>query len=189
MTKEKVQKWNEKFIEWDNFDENGCTWIAVGNTFPIKDELKKAGAKFNKELGWHFKEETTEFKVVPVMVYDVVEKLTDGRYTYKETVYDYIKSIQDKYVEHTNSNWVGTVGQMLNAFVTLKDVHQFNGAFGLTNVFTFKDEFDNSIVWITASAVNLKIGTSYSLRGTIKAHNEFRGDKQTMVSRCKCMEV
>ena len=52
MTKlERINIWNENFHKWNAFDQNDFTWIVLGDTYSIKDELKKQGAKFGRELG------------------------------------------------------------------------------------------------------------------------------------------
>ena len=51
-TKERIEKWNKNFKSYNAFDEDLNTWLVMGNTYAIKDELKKKGAKFSRELGW-----------------------------------------------------------------------------------------------------------------------------------------
>ena len=55
--KKHIIKENEKFYKENAFDENGYTYIVLGNTYPIKEQLKQQGAKYSTELGWHFVEE------------------------------------------------------------------------------------------------------------------------------------
>lgn len=181
---ERVKKWNENFFKWNNFSDAGYSWVAIGDTFKIKEELKSAGAKFNRELGWHFRSEPSEFKTVRITLDDVTRKDCDGRIKYKEDAYDFINELKMQFIEPTNSEWVGEIGQKITIIGVLKDVHQFQSAFGLTNVFSFDDEDENTIVWMTTKHVPIEIGMHCELSGKIKAHNTFRGDKQTLLSRC-----
>ena len=185
MTKEKRDKWNENFYKWYNFNNDGDTYVAVGDTYSIKDELKKSGAKFSRELGWSFKEDPVKFKTIKIHIDSVAHKSDRGIYHFNDDVEDFMKKIQEQFIEPTNSEWVGEIGEKLITWVILKDTHQFQGTFGLTTIYTFKDEDDNSIIWMTTKNVPIEIGDHCELKGTVKAHNIFRGDKQTLLSRCQ----
>ena len=183
-----IEKWNENFRRIHNFSEDNKTWIAVGDTYAIKDELKKAGAKFSRELGWHFNFCTTEFTVVELSVENLV-KDPHGKYHLKENVQEIVKSINDKYIVPTNSNWVGEIGKRETFYVMLSDCRRYASVFGDSTILTFKDENENSIVWFCSAGWKPEIGAEYRLRGTVKAHNEFRGDKQTIVNRCELTKL
>lgn len=184
MTKEGIKKWNENFYKWYNINENGYTYVAVGDTYSIKEELKKAGAKFSKELGWTFKEEPTGFKTVKIDLDLIAHKSDRGIYHLDDGIEKMMKKFHEKYIEPTSSEWVGNIGDKITIWGKLKDKHQFQGTFGLTTVYTFSDEKENSIVWMTTKNTSINIGDEYMIRGTVKAHNTFRGDKQTLLSRC-----
>ena len=123
MTKlERIKVWNENFHKWNAFDQNDFTWIVLGDTYSIKDELKKQGAKFSRELGWHFDHEESGYDLYKIRITEVAEKNFDGKYFFKEDVESYINKIR-KANEHfipTNSNWIGEVGKkILKAFKEL----------------------------------------------------------------------
>ena len=186
MTKEKIKKWNDNFFKWYNINEDGDTFIAVGDTYSIKDDLKKAGAKFNKELGWSFKEDPVKFKTIKVNVDSIAHKSNGGIYHLNDNINEMMKEFHEKFIEPTNSEWVGTVGEKIRTWGILKNIHQFQGTFGLTTVYTFSDEEENSIVWMTTKNMSIEVGDLCEIKGTVKAHNIFRGDKQTLLTRCQC---
>lgn len=186
MTKEeRIKNWNENFKRWNAFNDNLETFIVIGNTFDIKDELKKKGAKFSPELGWHFDHEEPGYVLEKITYDEVGKNMPDGKLIIDyENAPNVIKKIQEKYLEPTNSEWVGEVGEKRSFWVELKNIHSFQGTFGYTDVLTFEDEDENTIVWLTGHRSDLKVGEHYLLKGTIKAHRIFREDKQTVVSRC-----
>ena len=53
----------------------------------------------------------------------------------------------------------------------------------MSTIFTF-DYNGNSLVWITTSDKNIHIGDTILLTGTIKDYKEYKGIKQTYLSRC-----
>ena len=189
MTKEKIKTWNDNFYKWYNINENGYTYIAVGDTYSIREDLKKAGAKFSKELGWTFKEDPVKFKTVKVDLDSIAHKSDIGIYHFNEDTSEVIKDLQKMFIEPTNSEWVGNIGDKITVWGKLKDKHQFQGTFGLTTVYTFSDEKENSIVWMTTKNISINIGDEYMIKGTVKAHNIFRGDKQTLLSRCSYEKI
>ena len=52
----------------------------------------------------------------------------------------------------------------------------------------FVDEKGNIYTWFSSS-VELKQGEKYLLNGTIKGHDTYNGMKQTVLTRCKCVET
>jgi hypothetical protein len=83
-----------------------------------------------------------------------------------------------------NSQYVGEVGARMILRLRVNRIHTFYTEFGTTNLHVMSDESDNVFVW-KASSAPLKEGETYLLKGTVKAHNERNGVKQTMLSRCE----
>jgi hypothetical protein len=91
------------------------------------------------------------------------------------------------------SEHVGTVGEV-RSFALLLDKHfSFESAWGWVDRFLFRDENDNVVTW-KASGDSSVIGAAkgesdmvegkrYILTGTIKAHDEYKGTKQTVLTR------
>jgi hypothetical protein len=89
------------------------------------------------------------------------------------------------------SEYVGTVKQRVTKTVTLSFVTGWDTAFGYTTLLKFVTDAGEVLVW-KASRTNLgrfDMGKRYLLTGTVKAHTEYRGVKQTQVLRCKLVEV
>lgn len=186
MTKEeRIRNWNENFKKWNAFNDNLETFLVMGNTFDIKEELKKKGAKFSPELGWHFDHEEPGYILEKVTYNEVGKNTPDGKLILDyENAPKLVKKLQEKYLEPTSSEWVGEIGEKRSFYTKLKNIHSFQGAFGYTDALTFEDEDGNTIVWFTSHGKPFEIGNEYYLRGTIKAHRIFREDKQTVINRC-----
>lgn len=78
-----------------------------------------------------------------------------------------------------------------DAPVTLDFVAGYETMYGYTTVLKFKTADGACLVW-KASSTNLgrkDIGKTFTLAGTIKAHEEYKGQKQTILSRCTVSEV
>jgi len=58
------------------------------------------------------------------------------------------------------------------------------GGYEMLKIHNFEDEAGNVYVWKTTSQ-SLAEGAEYLMDGTVKAHNEFNGTPQTILTRCK----
>lgn len=84
------------------------------------------------------------------------------------------------------SEFQGLVGAKLECNVTLTGV--FDGEFSVRH--TFVDDAGNNYVWFaTSENLGRYRGRKLRIKGTVKAHNEFRGVKQTLINRVKVIEV
>lgn len=52
-------------------------------------------------------------------------------------------------------------------------------------VHTFKDADGNVFTWKTQKGVCLNYGENVNVKGTVKAHSEYKDEKQTELTRCK----
>ncbi len=87
------------------------------------------------------------------------------------------------------SVFVGTVGEKLcltGVLCTL--VRPIDSRYGVTYLHRFVTAEGNSLTWF-ASSTELKEGKHYNLKGTVKAHEVYRGEKQTLLTRCKVEEL
>lgn len=83
---------------------------------------------------------------------------------------------------------VGSVGvRMRNVSVTVDKVLAFPGRFygeGTRYLLSFRDDAGNALTWWTSSSYNAERGDRFTLTGTVKAHETYRDEPQTVLSRC-----
>lgn len=88
------------------------------------------------------------------------------------------------------SDWIGTVGERIEcdaAELISTRVLPDNG-FGESTIYKFALASGPVLTWITGGAGlprEAKLGDKFKLRGTVKAHKEFRDVKETQLARCK----
>ena len=190
MTKhERRELWNDNFRKWNGFNQNYDTWVILGDTFEIKDELKQKGAKYSREMGWCFDHEQTDYPTVKVHASQVAEENFEGRWLFKDNVYEFIRELQkaNTHYEETGK-FLGQVGDTMQFWdLICVKVYQYPSVYGDVNVYTFKDPEDNTIVWSTSKYLEDidDPDARFYLTGKIKDHKEWKGDKQTIVTRCK----
>jgi hypothetical protein len=81
----------------------------------------------------------------------------------------------------------GCVGQKIEFVAKLERCHSFDTQWGTTCIFSFRDTAGNAFVWKTSSMpiTDADVGSTFTLRGAVKAHGDFRGEKQTELTRVK----
>ena len=190
MTREeRTKKWNENFKNWANLSENDDLYMVIGDTYEIKDELKKKGAKYNRETGWTFKEPKSEYKTVRLTLNDIAYTDEYGKYHYRPEIEDAVRKIQKENTHYEETGeYLGEVGETISVGdLRCVKVYQYSGAYGTVNVYTFKDPNNNTVVWSTSKYIDGidDKDSRYILVGKIKALKEYKGDKQTILTRCK----
>lgn len=185
-----AEKKRQDWLQKNGFDAEGNTYIMIGlNTYEIKDELKAKGWKYNDFLRWH--------AASPAGYEDNVYKMhwTEGFQTTAWGDMHPISGIQAKVdalindaKPQSNSDWVGEVGKRLHDIpVTLVSIYAFEGRYGLSQVVKFVDENQNILTWFTSVEIKLEVGDSCFLSGTVKEHSEYKGERNTVLTRCKIM--
>lgn len=89
-----------------------------------------------------------------------------------------------------DSKHFGVVGEKVSGVqVTLVREFTTEGQYGTTFIYKFLTDEGNSCTWFASKNNNLQVGQKYSLNGVVKAHNEFKGVKDTALTRCKLSDV
>ena len=97
---------------------------------------------------------------------------------------DCIAKQKDKEKSAEESEYVGSIGDKSEFDVTVTGCFGFESQYGYTYVNTFKTTDNNVLVWITSSKA-FDIGKTLKIKATIKEHKEYKGTKQTVLTRVK----
>lgn len=80
---------------------------------------------------------------------------------------------------------VGKINERITVKVkSVKCVTSWETAYGITRIYKILDEIGNVFTWKTGTILEEET-PGFSLVGTVKAHNEYRGIKQTELTRCR----
>lgn len=191
---------NAKYLKSRGFSVDGFAWIVMGKTFEIKDQLKAAGATYRDTFGWHFDHPVEGFSTIKISIDDIMyvnsddeaETLAhyqmDGSLTWNLfEIEQYLKERKAQWEKDNapETEWYGSINDKVTLDVTLKSIRGFDGTYGWTNIFAFEDNQGHQFIWKTGSYVEVQEGDEVTLKGTIKAHSEYKGIKQTELTRCK----
>ena len=98
--------------------------------------------------------------------------------------YELKKIQEEKERLAAESNYLGSVGEKISMnFVSGREVACCETQFGLLHIYEFKDANGNTVVWKSSSSKD--IPESGTVTGTVKAHEEYDGIKQTIILRAK----
>ncbi len=84
-----------------------------------------------------------------------------------------------------NSKWVGDIKDRLEFEGVILGVLEIVGYYGTTDVIRIRDLDDNVYTWFASGVHDVARGDRVAIKGTVKKHDEFRGVKQTVITRCK----
>lgn len=187
MTKEKLTK--SEWLETNGFSEDGKTIIVLGNSYSIKDKLKELGFKYSPLLRWHCGNWTEEkLKGISYAVFQFDDFFS---WSEEEGVAFLLKGAREKIeqifnpIRESKSEYRGEIGDTLTLpCCTVVNVNGYNGVYGYTWVYTFRDLKDNEYTWFTTVNKCLAVGTYCMVIGKVKMHQEYKGVKTTVLTRC-----
>ena len=98
--------------------------------------------------------------------------------------------------------YYGAVGDKFELTLTFDKSFCFEGAYGFTYIHLFHDDENHVFAWSSSNGtyqcwcktngkdgfLEYEVGKKYILKGTIKAHEEYRNVKQTVITRCKVLK-
>ena len=177
-----------KWLEENYFNENLTTFIyALGDSYDIKEKLKDAGFKFNSSLLWHAATIPTGYEesCIEVSFNEIGEFSAWGEGHFNPDVKRIIEDKIKKARPASKSQWIGEEkDRIVDLPVVLVSIHGFETRYGYSQVVKFLNG-DNIITWFTAVDIKFEPGDNILLSGTIKKLDEYKGEAQTIMTRCK----
>lgn len=97
--------------------------------------------------------------------------------------------------EKAKSDYVGEIGKKITITGKGSVITSYQTQWGFTTIYKFVDENDNVFIWKTSNTITgtenhgdivyVKDMETITITGTVKEHNEYNGEKQTVLTRCK----
>jgi hypothetical protein len=83
------------------------------------------------------------------------------------------------------SHHVGQVKERLEFEAVIVGVYETENAYGHVDIVKMRDNDGNLFTWFASGFTDLQRSDRVKLRGTVKKHDEYRGIKSTVITRCK----
>lgn len=177
------------WLETNGFNENEETYIVLGNSYSIKDQLKEAGWRYNGQLRRWMKGEQTGvpagYEVLKISAAEIIEFSAWGEGHFFSDAKNIIDSYEKKIIPEEPSEWIGEIGKRITISVTLVRIGSYQNQYGISNIYNFKDENGNILVWFSKVDLKKDIDDTFNLTFTIKDHSEWNGKKNTVITRAK----
>ena len=170
----------------------GYITLLKGDQSLYEDYLRASVARYNTIFGWYIAScdeipsdlpsglEPKEFKAEEFFVSpDSDDSLPTAQYT---------ENINKLLYDESPSEFYGQIGYRYDFKLTLIKKINSNSAYGVQYFYIFQDESMNTFTWKTG-ARDLDEGTTYSFRATVKAHNIYKNQKQTELTRAMEFKV
>lgn len=87
-----------------------------------------------------------------------------------------------------NSQFVGEIGERQDFILKHVYSRSFGGYYGTVFIEIFTDMDGNTIKYMGGASLDVEPDGEYTITGTIKKHEEYQGEKQTVIARPKVKE-
>lgn len=166
--------------------DKGYITIFKGDTYPHKDYFIKSEARYTRWWGWYFAStielpEDIPSDIEPIRLpWDLVGK-NEEKLKPEEEV---LAAVESVLYGDDPSEYQGEVGDKITTTVTIEKNIPLNGYYGPSYMHIMRDYDDNCFVWTTA-AKNWEVGSEHTITGKIKELKQYKGVKQTVLTRCR----
>ena len=107
--------------------------------------------------------------------------LVAGMYIYQREM-----QLLEQKKEDKNSSYIGNLKERITVEVVLESSRMISSYYGDSILYKFRDMNGNILCWFSSSgSLDKEIGDKFFITGTVKKHEEFKGIKQTMLTRVK----
>lgn len=102
--------------------------------------------------------------------------------------YEHLFPAPEKQSQTSSGNHVGVVGKRYDMALKLVSARSLGmtesyGYYTERSVYHFQDQDNNSLVWFTETR-DIEEGKEYQVRATVKAHDVYKDQPQTVITRC-----
>lgn len=166
-------------------ENNPIIYIAIDkDSYNKKDMLKQNGYKW---LTWYWvgHKQVEEVETISVNTEEVINEYGNIVDTIiNDKVREYKKSLEEP--NNTKNEWYGSEGDKIEKEVTIEGRFGYDTQYGWVNITIMKDAEGYTYKWSSKNYLGEK-GTKKNIKATIKDHEEYKGQKQTVLTRVKAL--
>ena len=147
-----------------------------------RDELKKW---FDDNAAKVFDDSNFGINMKTLLSQDAVKYESFGFLSYAIVAMNrYLNKSMDKSI----SQYVGKVKDKIESTLKVTGISAFATRFGESTLYRFVDENNNILILFSSKEIEAEKGKRYRISAIVKEHNEYRGVKQTILTRCKIVD-
>lgn len=175
-------------------------WMSPPPKVPLQDHVRpsdKAKELAVKALDWA--RETLPQKIDPsdyehnLRVVSSLEIIEHNMLGLAASIIPYYQRATEQQVNHDNSVWFGERGKREDFTLTVEKVIPYEkqgygyGGITITYIHKMRDPNGNAAVWFSSNK-KLEEGKTYQVKATVKDFKEYKGHKETALTRVKVIE-
>ena len=155
---------------------------------PFEDDYFKLSAKISYARGWgwyipsteEIPEDLPEYAIPVRLPWELVGKEDETLKTDREIA----AAVEPLRYESDESEYQGQIGDKLELIVVVEKAIALDGYYGLSTMHIMRDYDGNCYVWTTA-ARSWEIDSEHHIIGSVKDHKQYKGVRQTVLTRCR----
>lgn len=164
-------------------DDNGDRWLAEQPT----DEDKARGAAIVEWLKASTDASDYMHNLRVAVALQATTHRTEGLLA--STVVAYEKHVEGieraRAAGKVPSQHFGEVGKRYELAGTVERVHFVDGSYGVSTLVVFTDADGRRFKWFASGSKDgFEVGKTVAIKGTVKKHEEYKGSKETVLTRC-----
>lgn len=165
--------------------DKGYITLFKGNTYAHMDWFHVAPTRYSNVWGWYL----VSTDEIPE---DMPEDLTPVKLYWKDIsksdeeiipIPEISAWVENLLFANGASSYVGSIGERIDVTVVIRLAQPLEGQWGHSTFHIMSDTHGNIYTWTTASK-SLVLGETYHIKGTIKEHKNYKGEQQTVLTRC-----
>lgn len=99
---------------------------------------------------------------------------------------DNVCMVEDKF-KNKDSEFIGTVGEKIEVKVKVKKIVNIETCYGMSRLLIFTDDNGNKITSFYSGKKRFEENVIYNISGTVKKHDIYKNEKQTVLYRIKTL--
>lgn len=170
--------------------EKGYIHLILGINENNENWVRESKARYTRMWGWYWPSHLDLPETIPsgtkFVKLDWETVSLDNEKLMPEGQIE--RAVSSILYEPTDSVHVGKVGERLDLILIVKKAIKIDTDYGTSTMHIMSDYDGNTFIW-TTGVKTLVTNQEYEIRGTVKAHSEYHGDKQTILTRCTAKEL
>ncbi len=135
---------------------------VTGPTELLRDWLLEHGAKYSREWGWYFEGEAPNALPLGIQTHEAIhwEQLNQDTAT---------------------GEFIGAIGNRISVPLKCSAIYKVSNS--TKKCYYFEDKNSRKYIWFTTPR-DIEVNKSYYVTGTVKKWQVYRGERQTILTRC-----
>lgn len=164
--------------------DKGYITLFKGDTYSYLDWFHSVPTRYSSIWGWYLVSTEEMPEDVPadlstIKLYWTDISRNDNELKPEAEIREWVEAL----LYPVSGEYVGNVGERLDLMLTVVRALPVENAYGVATLHIMKDADDHTFIWSTAAKTLAEDGV-YHIKGKVKDHRMYKGEKQTVLYYC-----